>query len=55
MPNVTNEKAIKNAIASVEMEGFTVSAECINWCEKLLNKEITMAQYIELVKTSQGV
>ncbi len=55
MPKVTNEKAIKNAAASVEMEGFAISADCVAWCEKLLNKEITMAQYIELVKASQGV
>lgn len=55
MPNVTTERAIKNAAASVEMEGFTISADYVNWCEKLLNKEITMAQYIEFVKASQGV
>lgn len=55
MPDVTTEKAIKNAAASVEMEGFVISAEYISWCKKLLNKEITMAQYIELVKASQGV
>ena len=55
MPEITTEKAIRNAAASVEMEGFIISSECIKWCEKLLNKEITMSQYIELVKDSQGV
>ncbi len=55
MPNKATEKAISNALASVEMEGFIVSAEYIDWCKKLLDKEITMAQYIELVKTSEGV
>lgn len=55
MAFVTNEKAIKNSIASVEMEGFSVSAECVAWCDKLLNNEITMEQYIEFVKQYAGV
>lgn len=55
MQFVATEKAIGNALASVEMEGFVISAECIDWCKMLLNKEITMAQYIELVKASEGV
>jgi len=50
-----NEKAIRNSIASVEMEGFTVKAESILWCEQLLNGEMTMADYIELVKQAEGV
>lgn len=55
MQNITSEKAMRSAAASVEMEGFVVTQEYKNWCEKLLNNEITMAQYIELVKISQGV
>lgn len=55
MPYTENEKAIKNAAASVEMEGFIITEEYMAWCKKLLNNEITMSQYIELVKASQGV
>ena len=50
-----NERAIKNAVASLEMEGFEVLPEYKKLCEKLLNKEITMAEYIETVKAMQGI
>lgn len=50
-----NEKAISNAAASLEMEGFVVLPEYKELCEKLLNKEITMAEYITAVKAMQGI
>lgn len=50
-----NERAINNAAASLEMEGFTVLPEYKKLCEKLLNKEITMAEYIATVKSMQGI
>lgn len=50
-----NEKALKNAVASLEMEGFVVLPEYKTLCEKLLNKEITMAEYIAAVKEMQGI
>ncbi|MCR4925752.1 MAG: hypothetical protein K5917_05630 [Clostridiales bacterium] len=50
-----NEKAIKNATASLEMEGFVVLPEYKKLCEKLLDKEITMAEYISAVKSMQGI
>lgn len=49
------EKAIKNASASVEMEGFSVDEQSKIWCRKLLLNEITMEQYISLVKEKAGV
>ena len=49
------EKVIENAIASVEKEGYQIDSECIVWCKKLLNKEINMEQYIEVVKQKSGV
>lgn len=49
------DKAINNAIASVEMEGFSVDEQSKEWCRKLLNNEISMEQYISLVKQSAGV
>ena len=50
-----NEKAINNATAIVEMEGFEVLPEYKELCEKLLNKEITMAEYIATIKTLQEI
>ena len=46
-----NEKAINNAVASLEMEGFIVLPEHKKMCEKLLDKEITMADYTASIKT----
>ena len=50
-----NEKAINNAAASLEMEGFVILPEYKELCKKLLNKEITMAEYIATVKSMQGI
>ena len=49
------DKAIENAIASVKMEGYQIDNECVQWCKKLLQKEINMDQYIALVKQKSGV
>lgn len=53
--NISNERAMNTAAASLEMEGFVVTSEYKRLCEKLLNKEITMSQYIEAIKISQGI
>ena len=50
-----NERAINNATASLEMEGFVVLPEYKKLCEKLLNKEITMDEYIATIRTMQGI
>lgn len=52
---ISNEKAINSAAASLEMEGFVISNDYKELCKKLLNKEITMAQYIEIIKNDQGI
>lgn len=49
------EKAIKNASASVEMEGFSIDEQSKMLCRKLLLNEITMEDYILLVKQKAGV
>lgn len=49
------DKAIENAVASVEMEGFSIDEHSKELCRKLLNNEISMEQYISLVKKSVGV
>lgn len=47
---VSTQQAIANAAASVEMEGFTVTAQQKEWCRKLLDKEITKTEYIRLIR-----
>ena len=42
--------AINNAEASLIMEGFSVSKQTKALCEKLLAKEITMSEYIAIIK-----
>ncbi len=49
------DKAVANAVASIEMEGFSVDEQSKEWCKKLLNNEISMEQYISLVKQAAGV
>lgn len=49
------DKAIENSAASVEMEGFRIDEQCIDWCRKLLNGELSMEEYIVLVKQRAGV
>lgn len=49
------EKAIKNASASVEMEGFSIDEQSKILCKKLMLNEITMDDYILLVKQKAGV
>jgi hypothetical protein len=49
------DKAIENSAASVEMEGFRIDEQCKDWCRKLLNGELSMEEYIVLVKQRAGV
>lgn len=49
------EKIIDNAATSLIMEGFTVDEKAKIWCKMLLNKEITIDEYISLVKQKAGV
>ena len=55
MKPIDTEKAIKNAVSSLEMEGFVVAPEYISLCEKLLNNEITIEEYIQTVKKMQEI
>ena len=50
MKNKSYDKAIENAVASVEMEGYQIDEQSKEWCKKLLLNEITMDEYIEFVK-----
>ena len=55
MQSKTIDKSIKNALASIEMEGFCIDEQSKIWCKQLLMKEITMEEYIDLVKQKAGV
>ncbi|MCM1113877.1 MAG: antitoxin VbhA family protein [Clostridium sp.] len=55
MSEVQIEKTINNAAASIEMEGFSIDEQSKMLCRKLLLNEITMEQYIALVKQRAGV
>jgi len=48
-------KSVENSAASVTMEGFTITNSDKELCQRLLNNEITMAQYLEIVLKEQGV
>lgn len=45
---ISVKQAIANAAASLEMEGFTVTDQQKELAERLLKKEITKEQYIEM-------
>lgn len=54
LKNKSYDKAIENAVASVEMEGYQIDEQSKEWCKKLLLNEITMDEYIEFVKLKAG-
>ena len=43
------EKSIQASIASLEMEGFTVSSDCVELCRLMLAGEISMDEYLTRV------
>jgi len=43
------ERSIHTAVASLEMEGFSVKPDCIALCRKMLAGEITMEDYLSRV------
>ena len=51
----SREKALENAVASIEMEGFTVDEETKEMCYKLLKGEIPFEEYLAYLLKSVGV
>ncbi len=49
------DKSMSNALFSLEMEGFSVDEQTQTLCKKLLQNEITLDEYISLVKQKIGV
>jgi len=52
---ITAERALNNAVASVEMEGFHVSEETKELCIQVLNGQMDYATYLTLAKQRAGV
>ena len=48
------EKAIKNAAHSAAIEGFDIDPTVRQWCRRLMKKEITLNEYISLVRNHAG-
>ena len=49
------EVAINNAEVSLNMEGLFVSEQTKILCKKLLSNEITMEEYIKIIKQKAGI
>lgn len=49
------DKAINNAAASVEIEGYHIDERTKEWVRLLLEEKITMEEYIALVMKQTGV
>ncbi|MBQ4544097.1 MAG: antitoxin VbhA family protein [Oscillospiraceae bacterium] len=47
---MTVDKAINNAIASLNMEGYHIDDESIQHCKELLENKMTWEQYLDIVK-----
>jgi len=52
---IAPEQALKNAVASVEMEGIYVSEETKELCKQVLIGQMDYATYLALVKQRAGV
>ncbi len=48
-------KSIENSAASLKMEGYTITDDIKDLCERLRTKEITMDEYINIVLSKHGV
>ncbi len=49
MQNVTTEQAIRNSVASAEMEGFSFSQEEVENVRECLKKRLSCEEYPEII------
>lgn len=54
MTEITIERAVDNAIASTEMEGFTVTKKQKELIIQLMNKEITLKEALQNLETNDS-
>ena len=47
---MTIDKSIKNAVASLQMEGYHIEDDSIKHCKELLENKITWEEYMDIVK-----
>ncbi len=47
---MTIDKSIKNAVASLKMEGYHIDDDSIKHCKELLENKITWEEYMDIVK-----
>ena len=52
---MTTDKAVKNAVISLGMEGFRIDDDTILMCRKLLENEITWEQYMDFVMQNASI
>ena len=50
---ISREKAIKNAISSVSMEGLRVTAEMVELCRQVLNGERSTKECLDRLEKKQ--
>ena len=53
MSNAAIRKAMKNAEASLNMEGMLISDTCKELCHKILNKELTFEEYLKIIPVDE--
>ena len=52
---ISQEKAIKNAISSISMEGLRVTAEMVDFCRQVLNGERSTKECLEQFENKNTV
>ena len=55
MSNAAIYKAMANVEASNNMEGMKVSDACKELCFRIMNKEITIEEYLKLITTDEVI
>ena len=52
---ISKEKAIKNAVSSVSMEGLRVTSEMVELCRRVLNGELSTKECLEQLERQKIV
>ena len=52
---MSTEETLQTAVSIIEMEGFHIDEQSKKWCRMLYNNQLTIEEYIGLVKAKAGV